>query len=281
MDALARLEMATHVLLAAIQELAQRRQSDGEVAARVNQGRDETGAGTLTQFKGLECVQQRGIAALVYRCRGKNHGAAANRSLSGLVPEDKTIAAHRQQRPRDPDLTERGLSRRDVILVRPDARTERNHFPQPLRGPDIQTHPLVRLEAGWGGRPHFNTGIESVTGERNGWIHNHVSPLERDAGRSGEVQGNALSPHRDLCRLVVDFDAANPQQVIAGQTPDRVAGTHSPAHRGARHDHTVAGRDKHAIDGQPEVAIRRLPAIPLERVADRTLQRGETRTRDG
>ena len=239
------------------------------------------GAGTLTQFEGLECVQQRGIAALVDRCRGKNHGAAANRSLSGLVAEDKTIAAHRQQRPRDPDLTERGLSRRDVILVRPVARTERNHFPQPLRCPDIHTHPLVRLEAGWGGRPHFDTGIESVTGERDGCVDNHISPLERGAGRPGEVQSGALSPQRGVGRLVVDLDAANPQQVIAGQTPDRVAGTHCPAHRGTGHDHTVAGRDKRAIDRQAKVAVRRLPVVHLQRVADRGVERRETRTRDG
>ena len=275
MDAVQRARSGAHVLLAAIQELGQRGERHRELAARVDQRRDETRRRRARpDRRSRACRSSAGSLRLCFGAAGR---------MTTPPPTVRCAVSSRRMK-RSPRIASSGCE--TVIwqyAVSPGAmwsapgraaRTERNDLPQPLRGPDVHAHPLMILEAGWRGRPHFDTGIESVARERDGFVDNHVAPRDRGAGRPGQVQRDALSPRRDVDRLVVDLDAANPQQVVARQRTGpcrRTAPPRSPRCRSrSRRAPERQTRDRPAGESsRPTAACR----CRLQRVADRAAQR--------
>jgi len=244
---------------------------------RFNQGRNQGSACPLSLLESLERAQQRGITALMRLRRGQQHLAAGNCSLRGFIAKDEAIAPHRRTWRGDRDLAIRSFARRDVVGARLGARTKRNHFSNPFRRADVDADPLMILEPGRRRRPYFDQGVESIARQRHRLVRNHIAPVDRGARRPGQVQGDALSLHRHVGRLVVDFDATDPQQIVTWQAPHGIAVAHFPTHRRAGHDHAVTGRHERAIDRQTKVASRRRCVGGYQGLVDHAPQAGEAR----
>src|SRR6185312_14264886 len=124
-------------------------------------------------------VQRRLLPPMPCRPRMKDH-AAAQGSLRRLVANDEAIAAHREDRLDERQLTESRLPGAD-LKVGPYScvRVQHDERGETLCGADVHSDSLMVLDAGLNGRPDLQKRVESVGCRGDLLVTDDLAPRNR------------------------------------------------------------------------------------------------------
>src|ERR1051325_7812745 len=118
----------------------------------------------------------------------------------------------------------------------------------------MNAQPLVVLDAFGGGGPDLEKNVEAIRRQRQFFMADHLTALNRSTLGAGEIHRHALSPTGFIDGFSMDLETSHPKQIITRQTAHLFANLYRTAERGAGYDYAMALKDKCAVHRQAKVA---------------------------